>query len=292
MIKCNSLTKRYGEDGVFDLSFGVGKGQALGLLGPAGAGKSLTLRVLMGQIRPDEGDATVFGLDCWRERHRIQRKLAYCPVVPALEPGATGEEYLRFIARYHGGFNPEKARRLTERLDITLTGQCRRMSAEARKKVGLLAALSLDSEALLLDEPMNGLSPIDRNTLADVIREEQQLGRAVLMTSHVLEEVRRSCTDVAIIRKGQLVVSQPVQALSLTRQKVYHITFSTPEEAAGFAGEWESAVELVGSRALVAIPASPQVLIRTLSRYTVVDLVGGREESEENFLRFHGDELV
>ncbi len=292
MIRCDSLTKEYGEDGIFDLSFQVSGGQALGILGPAGAGKSLTLRVLLGLIRLDAGEAKMFGMDCWSRRHQIMKRAACCPAVPALEPNATGEGYIRFIARYHGGFNPDKARKLTQRLDISLTGLCRGMNLEQRKKLGLLAALSLDREAVLLDEPMNGMGPLARNALADVIREEQQAGRAILMTSHVLDEVRRACTHIAIIRKGRLVVSQPVDALSLTRQKVYHITFSTPEQAASFAGEWETAVELIGARALVAIPASPQVLIRTLARYTVLDLVGGREETEENFLRFHGDEIV
>lgn len=292
MIRCDSLTKEYGEDGIFDLSFQVEKGQTLGILGPAGAGKSLTLRVLLGLIRADSGDATMFWMNCWSQRHEIMKRAAYCPALTPLEPNSTGEGYIRFIARYHGGFNPEKARKLTQRLDISLTGQCRGMSVESRKKLGLLAAMSLDRDALLLDEPMNGMGPLARNALADVIREEQQAGRAILMTSHVLDEVRRACTHIVIMRKGRLVVSQPVDALSLTRQKVYHITFSTPEQAASFAGEWETAVELIGARALVAIPASPQVLLKTLARYTVLDLVGGREEAEANFLRFHGDEVI
>jgi ABC-2 type transport system ATP-binding protein len=112
------------------------------------------------------------------------------------------------------------------------------------------------------------------------------------MTSHVLEETRRACTHIAIIRQGRLVISQPVEALNLTRQKVYHITFETANQAASFAGEWESAVEVSGARALVAIPGSPQVLLKALARYTVVDLVGGREASEEGFLRFYGDDIV
>jgi ABC-2 type transport system ATP-binding protein len=292
MISCKNLSKGFDEKGIRVLSFQVEKGQTLGILGPAGAGKSLTLRILMGQLRADAGSATIFGKDCWFKRHEIQASLAFAPAVPALETRATGEQYLRFSASYNGGFNPQKARDLTERLDIALTGAVRGMTPEARKKLSLLAALSLDRDVLLLDEPFNGLSPMAKNALGDVIREETRKGRAILMTSHVLDEVRRACTHIAIIRKGQLVVNQPVESLNLTRQKVYHITFETPDQAASFAGEWESAVELIGARALVAIPASPQVLLQTLARYSVLDLIGGREEAEEGFLRFHGDDIV
>jgi ABC-type multidrug transport system ATPase subunit len=292
LILCKNLSRTFDEDGVFDIDLRVEKGQALGLLGPAGAGKSLLLRVLSGQLRADMGEATVFGLDCWLKRHETFKKMVYIPVAPALEPGQTGEQTLNFYASYHGGFNPEKARRLTEKLDITLTGANKRSSTEARKKLGLLCGLSLDANVYLLDEPFNGLSANAKNAVLDFLLELRKAGAAILLTSHVLEEVRRSCSHVAIIRKGRLVVTQPVEALSLTRQKVYHITFKSPDEAAAFAAEWEAATELIGSRALVAIPASPQTLLRTLARYEVVDLIGGREEAEEGFLRFYGDDIV
>lgn len=291
MIRLEGLTLAYEEGGIHDLSLQVEAGEALGVLGPAGAGKSLLLRVLAGHLPADQGSATIRGLDSWSQRRQVFREAVYLPSTPALED-MTGEAYLRFMAAYQGRFNPEKARRLTEKMDITLTGQCRRMSPENRRKLSLLAALSQDASVFLLDEPFLGLSALARGALMDTLRELRGHGAAILLTSHVLEEVRSACTQVAIIRKGRLVVSQPVEALSLTRQKVYHITFATADEAAAFAREWENAVELIGTRALVAIPASPQALLRTLARYQVHDLVGGREEAEEGFLRYYGDDVL
>ena len=292
MIHCEQLTRQDETGGVFDLDMHVDKGQALGLLGPAGSGKSLAVGLLMGFLKKDSGSAAMFGKDCWTMRHEIQRRVAYAPSEPSLEPFVTGEEYLRFAAKYQGGFDPEKARRFTERLDVSLTGLCARMSPEAQKKLRLLAAFSLDRDVLILDEPMNMLSVLSKDAVYDAVHQATQRGCAVFMTSHVLEETRRACTHIAIIRQGRLVISQPVEALNLTRQKVYHITFETANQAASFAGEWESAVEVSGARALVAIPGSPQVLLKALARYTVVDLVGGREASEEGFLRFYGDDIV
>jgi ABC-2 type transport system ATP-binding protein len=270
----------------------VKAGEALGVLGPTDAGKSTLVRLLMGFCRPDAGSAQIFGKDCFGKRHEIQREVAYAAASPAIESRATGDSWLRFQARYHGGYNPEKARRLSERLDIGLTGRAISLGETGRKKLGLMAALMTDAQVTILDEPFYGLDSMEKNALSDFIRERRGEGKAMLITSRVLEEVQRTCTQVAIIRQGRLVLSQPVEALALTRQKVYHITFKDAAQAAAFAAEWETAVEVIGSRALVAIPASPQVLIQTLAKYTVFDLVGGREDSEESFLRFHGDDVV
>lgn len=294
MIRCERLSKSFeeGEGGISGLSLEVKPGETLGVLGPTDAGKSTLVRILMGFMRPDSGSARIFDKDCFAKRHEIQREVAYAAASPAIEPRATGESWLRFQAGYQGGFNPEKARQLSERLDIRLTGQVRGLGEAGRKKLGLLAALMKDAFVTILDEPFHGLDPMDKNALIDLIRERRGEGKAMLITSRVLDEVQRLSTRVAIIRQGRLVLTQPVEALALTRQKVYHITFQDAAQAAAFAGEWESAVEVIGARALVAIPASPQVLIRTLGKYTVLDLVGGREDSEESFLRFHGDDVV
>jgi len=126
LIRCESLTKEYGEDGIFDLSFQVEKGQTLGILGPAGAGKSLTLRVLLGLIRADTGDAAMFGMNCWFQRHQIMKRAAYCPALPPLEPKRNGRGvYPLHRATTTGVSTRRKARKLTQRLDISLTGQCR-----------------------------------------------------------------------------------------------------------------------------------------------------------------------
>lgn len=293
MIRCEELSKSFeAGGGVAGLSLQVKAGEALGVLGPTDAGKSTLVRLLMGFCRPDAGSVQIFGQDCFAKRHVIQREVAYAAASPAIEPRARGDSWLSFQARYHGGYNPQKARRLSERLDIHLTGRVKSLGEAGRKKLGLMAALMTDARVTILDEPFYGLDAMEKSALADLIRERQGEGKAMLITSRMLEEVQRTCTQVAIIRQGRLVLTQPAEALALTRQKVYHITFKDAGQAAAFAAEWETAVEVIGSRALVAIPASPQVLIQTLASYTVLDLVGGREDGEESFLRYHGDDVV
>ena len=292
MILCEGLTRGFNGNGVFDISFQVEKGQALALLGPADAGKSILLRILTGQIRQNAGKALILDMDCWSRRQSIFEKTAYSPASPCLDPKMTAEAYIRFTTAFLGDFNPQKARDITEKMDIALTGQCGSLSPEARKKLSLLATLSQDKDVFLLDEPFAGLGPHAKSALYDVLKDMRERGTAILITSHVLDEARKACSHVSIIRKGRQVVTQPVESLSLTRQKVYHITFSSTAEAAAFAGEWEAGVELIGARVMVAIPASPKTLLTTLTRYDVTDFIGGREEAEEGFLRYYGDDIV
>ena len=293
MIECAGLTKGFGEAPVLeDLTLKVAPGEALGLAGPAGAGKSVALRLFMGLMRPDAGSASIAGLDCFAQRKAVHKHAAFAQAAPALDARAHAEDYIGFVRRYAGGFSAKRAAAFEERMGFTAVGHIRRMGPEDRKKLGLLAAFALERDALLLDEPFTSLSPMARAALAGLVRDEAEGGRAVLMTAHALDDARRACTHIGIIRKGKLVVSQSAEAMRHVRQKVYHVTFASANEAAGFAREWEDAVELIGARALVAVPASPQAFIRTLARYEVVDLTGGREEGEEGFLRFHGDELT
>src|SRR5690554_4648880 len=109
LIRCEGLSKFYeGGGGIAGLSLQVQAGEALGVLGPTDAGKSTLVRLLMGFCRPDAGSAQIFGKDCFGKRHEIQREVAYAAASPAIESRATGDSWLRFQARYHGGYNPEK----------------------------------------------------------------------------------------------------------------------------------------------------------------------------------------
>jgi ABC-2 type transport system ATP-binding protein len=192
----------------------------------------------------------------------------------------TGEAFIAMKAAISGSASPEKVRTLMERLDINPLVSCGRMNALEQQKLSILSVFMQTHEVLLLDEP------------AAHLNEEKARGKTVFMTSHVLEEVQRICDVIGIIRKGRLAVVQPSASLEYTRQKVYHVTFETNAEAGAFAQEWEAAVEVIRNRVIVAIPASPQVLLKTLARYHVKDLVGGRESLEESFLRYYGDDVV
>lgn len=181
---------------------------------------------------------------------------------------------------------------LMDKLDVSPLGDFSFLPLQERRKTLLVMALMHGPDILLLDDPCAGLDPNAQNTLIELIHEERAKGKTIVMTSHVFEQVQRCCDRIGIIRKGRLVTIQSAQALKATRQKVYHITFESIQQASDFANEWDTGVELLRNRVIVAIPASPQALIKTLSKYSVLDLVGGREELEDSFLRSFGGDLV
>lgn len=293
LISLNNVTKAYPDGGgLFECTIHVEAGQAFGLLGPKGAGKSTASALLMGFVRPDEGTCQIGGLDCFCSRADIQVRVGYVPRHPALPPRMTGEQFIAMKAALAGTRSPRKQQMLMEQLGVNPLGCCGRMSPAMQQKVSLLCALMGAQDVLILDEPTLQLGPMDYLPLFEALREEKKKGTTIFMTSHVLKDVQQLCDVIGVIRKGRMAVVQTSQALAYTRQKVYHITFASNQEAGAFAQEWETAVEVLQNRATVAIPGSPKVLLKTLARYTVEDLVGGRQESEESYLRYYGDDAT
>lgn len=292
-IDFQHVSKIYDDDkGLFDFSLQVIKGEAFGLLGPAGAGKSTALSLLMGFIHPDEGEVNIRGQNCFSQHHQIMKFVGFVPKNARLPKRTTGEEFIRLISNARGNVGKSRLQHLMEKLDINPLGDWTYMPPDTKRKVILILAFMYGPEILLLDDPCWGLDSNQRNAVLQLIDEERKKGRTIFMTSHVFEEVQQCCDRVGIIREGRLVTVQSAKALQHTRQKVYHITFDSIADASSFAQEWDSGVELLRNRVIVAIPASPQVLLKTLTKYTVMDLVGGREDLEAGFLRSFGGDLL
>lgn len=292
-IEFNHITVTHGEDsGLFDVSFQVEEGSAYAILAPTGAGKSTIASLLMGMCIPDEGSCQVRGLDCFSQHSKVQRLVGFVPGNPYFPPGMDGDQFLKMLSSWRGGAAEEKTRHVMEKLDINPLGPFGKMTATNKSKLAVLFGLMFDAPILILDEPYMGLDVFSRNVLTDLLLEEKEQGKTILLLTHVLQQAQKLCDRIAVMRKGRIVVEQQAEQLQFSRQKVYHITFDSTMEASRFSQEWETAVELIGERAIVAVPASPMALIKTLSHYGVKDFVGGREEGEEAFLRYYGDDTL
>lgn len=292
-IEFRNVTRAYEEDhGLFDLSFSVEEGEAYAVLSPTGGGKSTLFSLLAGLQRPDGGECLIRGRDCFRERLAIRDLACFVPGGTAFPMRQGGEEYLRMLMAWQGGVSEERLCDLMEKMDINPMGRFGLMTVELRRKMAILMGLMRDKPILVLDEPYQNLGAYARSALTDLLIEEKNKGKTILLLTHVLKETQALCGRIAVVRRGRMVVEQKADDLVFSRQKVYHITFDTPETASRFSQEWETGVELIGSRAIVAVPGSPQALIKTLAGYAVLDLVGGRDENEETFLKYHGDDTL
>ncbi len=206
MIEVSSLTKRYGKTLAVDsLSFRVEPGSVTGFLGPNGAGKSTTLRAILGLVRADAGSATVFGKP-YRNLDRPLERVGAVLEASDVHPGRSGRNHLRVLATAAG----IPRTRVDDVLSLVeLTGAAHRRaggySLGMRQRLGLAAALLGDPEALVLDEPANGLDPQGIRWLRDFLRSLAAEGRTVLVSSHVLAEVAQTVDRVVIIDQGRLV---------------------------------------------------------------------------------------
>ena len=214
MIEVKGLVKTYGAKRAVDgVTFSVRRGDILGFLGPNGAGKSTTMKMLTGFLRPDAGTATVDGIDVTKDPVRVKEKLGYLPESAPGYPEMTVEEFLGFIAEVRG-FRARDAKRaqVDRAIGLTHLNPVRRQTIETlskgfKQRVGFAQALLHNPPALVLDEPTDGLDPNQKNEVRTLIK-SMAAEKAVILSTHILEEVEAICTRVIIISRGKVVADE------------------------------------------------------------------------------------
>lgn len=235
VIEIRNLTKDFGGNrGIFDLTFSVRRGEVFGFLGPNGAGKTTTIRNLLGFIRPQKGNATINGLDCWRDACEIQRNLGYLAGEIAVPDGTSGWMFLKQLARVRH-VDLARVEELCKYFQLDPHGDMKRMSKGMKQKIGLVVAFMHDPEIIILDEPTSGLDPLMQAQFCEFIKAEKQKGKTILMSSHIFEEIEKTCDRVAVIKQGRIVTEAVVKDIENRREKEMEIRFKTRAEAESFA---------------------------------------------------------
>lgn len=243
MIGISHLTRDFGGGkGVFDLSLEIEKGEAFGFLGPNGAGKTTTIRHLMGFIRAQGGTCSIGGRDCWKDADTIQKTLGYIPGEIAFFEEMSGNAYLAFLRSYRGMKDEGRTSELLERFELQAGVRIKKMSKGMKQKLGIVAAFMHDPDTLILDEPTSGLDPLMQSRFVELVREEKARGKTILLSSHMFEEVERTCDRIGMIRGGRLAALDSAQALRARHVKTYVVTLASEQEARAFAedfgGRW------------------------------------------------------
>ncbi len=243
MISIEHLTRDYGNGkGIFDVSFSVDQGEVFGFLGPNGAGKTTTIRHLMGFIKPRSGKCEIDGKDCWKQSDEIQKALGYIPGEISFWDDLTGKEYLQFLMDYRKIRKDNRTEELLERFELDPNARIKKMSKGMKQKIGIVAAFMHDPDILILDEPTSGLDPLMQNRFIELIREEKEKGKTILLSSHIFEEVERTCDRIGMIREGRLVTVDSVETLRNRHVHRYTVRLKTKEEAEAFAREFDGTV--------------------------------------------------
>jgi ABC-2 type transport system ATP-binding protein len=294
-IAVRGLRKSFGRTVALDgLDLEVATGEVHGFLGPNGSGKSTTLRVLLGLLRADAGEARVLGCDPWRDAAALHRRLVYVPGDVNLWPTLTGGEVIDLLARLRGDHDPRRRADLLERFELDPTKRCRSYSKGNRQKVALVAALASPPETvplMLLDEPTSGLDPLMEAAFTECVREEARAGRTVLLSSHILAEVEALCGRVSIVRAGRVVQHGTLSALrQLTRTTVVAVTGREPAELSAVPGVGR--VERTDGRVSFDVDTTHLDEAMTyLASLQIRSLVSHPPTLEELFLREYGERV-
>ncbi|WP_202901960.1 ATP-binding cassette domain-containing protein [Thermogemmatispora carboxidivorans] len=220
IISTSRLTKAFGNlVAVNDLNLRVMRGDVFGFLGPNGSGKTTTIRMLLGLIRPTAGRAFIFGLDNQYQLPRILRRIGAVVETPVFYPYLSGRDNLRILAAASDmARHPLNDQRIEEVLELVeLRAQAglayHTYSLGMKQRLGIAAALLTDPELILLDEPTNGLDPVGMVEIRQLIVRLAQQGKTIFLSSHILHEVQQVCNRVAILHRGNLIKQGDVAAL-------------------------------------------------------------------------------
>ena len=217
MIRTQNLTKKYNEfKAVDNLSLEVKEGEIYGFLGPNGAGKTTTILMLLGILKPTQGEVYLFGQNITKDFLSIKKKMGVVSEKQYLYKEMTAGEYLNFFADLYGVKNrKKKIDQLLEGVNL-LEVKNRKLGAFSRgmqQKLGFARALLHDPQLLLMDEPVSGLDPTGIKQIRDLIEQENKKGRTIFISSHLLSEVERLCGKVGIINKGRLLAEDTMDNL-------------------------------------------------------------------------------
>ena len=218
MISLIGLTKKFGPLTAVDgITLDVGRGEVLGFLGPNGAGKSTTMKMVTGFLLPTSGKAYVCGFDVEEKPIETKKRIGYLPEGAPLYGDMTAESFLNFIAEIRGFRGKEKKKRVARAVELVEIGDVllqpiETLSKGYKRRVGLAQAILHDPEILILDEPTDGLDPNQKHQVRNLISAMSK-DKAIVISTHILEEVDAVCTRVAVIAKGRLVFDGTPQAL-------------------------------------------------------------------------------
>lgn len=273
LIDINNMTKDYGDGrGIFDVSLSIEKGEVFGFVGTNGAGKTTTIRHMMGFLKPQSGNATINGMDCWKDSAEIKKMIGYIPGEIAFPDAPTGTEFLKRQAELLGLKDMSYAESIIKKLQLDPTANLKRMSKGMKQKTAIVAALMADPEILIFDEPTTGLDPLMRAEFISILDEQKKKGKTIFMSSHMFDEVEHTCDKVALIKDGKIIAVKSTKEIKYNQEKAYKIEFNSHEDYKLFLAEPFDFTEKRGSQNQVIVNVHDRqinTLLKTLKGYNI-----------------------
>jgi ABC-2 type transport system ATP-binding protein len=287
-IEIEGLQKAYGKiQAVKGITISVERGEIFGFLGPNGSGKTTTIRCMLDVIRPTTGTIRVLGLDAQRDAHELHQRIGYLPGDVRLPGSMTGKQIINYFSRLQG-LEPVLLDDLVARFDVEMKRPLKGYSKGMRQKIGIVLAFMCDPEVLILDEPTSGLDPLLQRTFNEFLLQEQQRGKTIFMSSHIMSDVEKVCQRVAVIRQGEIVTIEEVEKLRQKSGQRVAVEFGDAvsiDELSHIPGV--SNITTTNHTYHFNVGGSMDALIKALSRHEVLRLQAEEAPLEEVFLQFY-----
>lgn len=287
-IETKKLSKYYGKArGIVDVDLAVNEGEIFGFIGPNGAGKSTTIRTLLGLIKKSGGSASIFGMDCEKDKVKILAEVGYLPGEVFYYDKMRAIDLLRYSASFYKKDCTKRIQELADALALDLNKKIEDMSLGNKKKVGIVQGLLHSPRLIILDEPTSGLDPLMQRTFFDLIQRENERGATVLFSSHILGEVQRICDRVAIIKDGRIVDLRRIDEMRKSAYKKVNITTESPLVDFSLPGAAKIAQD--GAQTSFLYNGEINALIAALANLPLTNADVSEPELEEIFLHYYED---
>lgn len=286
-VKTDKLTKYYGRSrGIINVSLSVEEGDFFGFIGPNGAGKSTTIRALLGLISASSGKAMIFGHDMALDKTSVLSDVGYLPSEAMFYSGMKVRDILRLSAEMRKQDCRKEAELLCEKLKLDAGRKIDELSLGNRKKVGIVCAMQHKPKLYILDEPTSGLDPLMQREFYSLLKERNEAGATVFLSSHILSDVQRYCKHAAVISEGRLLICDSVEKLGHTGTK--RVTLRGVNTAPDI-GEIMD-VKVTEDSVSFLYSGKSNVLLSTLSAMPVTDVTITEPDLEEIFMHYYAKE--
>lgn len=291
VIEINKLTKTYRNGkGIFNINFNIEEGEVFGYLGPNGAGKTTTIRHLMGFTNANEGSCKILGLDCREEREKIQGLVGYLPGEIAFFDNMTGKEFLLFMNSMRKVNSNTRMDNLIEMLELDIERKIKKMSKGMKQKLGIVTAFMHDPKVYILDEPTSGLDPLMQKKFINLVNEEKNRGKTILMSSHSFEEVDKTSDRVGVIKEGKLVAVEDIHSIKASQRKVFLVKVEGNKDIKTITESDLEIGHIHNNEIEIILSSNYNEFNNVLAKCNVLGISILNQSLEEVFMKYYGED--
>ncbi|WP_300464901.1 ABC transporter ATP-binding protein [Desulfobacula sp.] len=290
IIQVSHLTKYFGKSiGIEDINLEIHKGEIFGFLGPNGAGKSTTIRLMLNLMRPSFGSVKIFNRNVQKHYDKIFNTIGNVPGELRLYEELTGYNFLNYMNKFSHQ-EPKWQKELINAFHLShadLNKKIKHYSHGMKQKLGIIQALQDDPELIIMDEPSEGLDPINKNVLYDYLQKFKASGKTIFFSSHYLTEVEKICDRVGLVKNGKLITKETIPSLKEKMIRRLEVTFTQPVLADDFDIQSTDIVEQDSHRLVFNVRGNINLLLKQIAKYDVKNLVFPEPSLEDTFMTFY-----